>query len=269
MIAPCCVCFVFFFFFQAEDGIRDIGVTGVQTCALPIFYDNLTKYIRFVLILLVVFVLTFLGASLFDIADGEPFNPAQVLWIHFFVNAALGFALGFDAESPGLMSVRPRPRGEPVLTRAMALIVGPVGVVITACLLGLIQLGAEHYGSLEVGISIAFTAFALCLIVAALECRSETGTVFTTVTFESKVMNRAVFGEFALAVLVVQTDVFNRLLDTTPLTGAQFLWALLPAVVLLLLWEAGKAVARRSRAVHHASLISGNGTTVRTAADRR
>src|SRR5215203_6948859 len=28
---------LFFFFFQAEDGIRDIGVTGVQTCALPIF----------------------------------------------------------------------------------------------------------------------------------------------------------------------------------------------------------------------------------------
>src|SRR3712207_8938293 len=30
---PLCV----FFFFQAEDGIRDIGVTGVQTCALPIY----------------------------------------------------------------------------------------------------------------------------------------------------------------------------------------------------------------------------------------
>src|SRR5438445_7008686 len=28
----------FFFFFQAEDGIRDIGVTGVQTCALPILF---------------------------------------------------------------------------------------------------------------------------------------------------------------------------------------------------------------------------------------
>src|SRR5690606_40961803 len=28
--------FVFFFFFQAEDGIRDFHVTGVQTCALPI-----------------------------------------------------------------------------------------------------------------------------------------------------------------------------------------------------------------------------------------
>src|SRR5690606_40799884 len=30
-------CFhLFFFFFQAEDGIRDFHVTGVQTCALPI-----------------------------------------------------------------------------------------------------------------------------------------------------------------------------------------------------------------------------------------
>src|SRR2546422_1262933 len=37
---------VFFFFFQAEDGIRDVAVTGVQTCALPILLD-LTLYIVF------------------------------------------------------------------------------------------------------------------------------------------------------------------------------------------------------------------------------
>src|SRR5258707_12536940 len=33
---------MFSFFFQAEDGIRDIGVTGVQTCALPI-YDVVSR----------------------------------------------------------------------------------------------------------------------------------------------------------------------------------------------------------------------------------
>src|SRR5437879_9905115 len=34
----CCFNFLMcFFFFQAEDGIRDTSVTGVQTCALPIF----------------------------------------------------------------------------------------------------------------------------------------------------------------------------------------------------------------------------------------
>src|SRR2546422_289724 len=44
----------FFFFFQAEDGIRDVAVTGVQTCALPIsmlpevrdFHGYLTEMCR-------------------------------------------------------------------------------------------------------------------------------------------------------------------------------------------------------------------------------
>src|SRR5687768_17866115 len=31
---------ILFFFFQAEDGIRDVAVTGVQTCALPISSDS-------------------------------------------------------------------------------------------------------------------------------------------------------------------------------------------------------------------------------------
>src|SRR3989441_1747666 len=34
-------CVSFFFFFQAEDGIRDKLVTGVQTCALPIYLGSL------------------------------------------------------------------------------------------------------------------------------------------------------------------------------------------------------------------------------------
>src|SRR6266850_6084272 len=36
---------LFFFFFQAEDGIRDYKVTGVQTCALPISRHPGAKYV--------------------------------------------------------------------------------------------------------------------------------------------------------------------------------------------------------------------------------
>src|SRR5437773_9876862 len=35
---------IFNFFFQAEDGIRDRDVTGVQTCALPIFIESPTPF---------------------------------------------------------------------------------------------------------------------------------------------------------------------------------------------------------------------------------
>ena len=207
-------------------------------------YDNLTKYIRFVLVLLVVFVLTFLGASVFNIASGAPFNPAQVLWIHFFVNAAFGFALGFDLETPGLMTQVPKPRGSSVLTPGLLATVGLAGLAVTIGLLGMIQLGTKHFHSLAVGQSIAFTAFALCLIVAALECRSETGSIFTTASFESPQMNKAIVIEFALAVLTTQMDALRRILDTTQLNLREWGWALVPAVGLLLLWELGKLVVR-------------------------
>ena len=80
---------------------------------------------------------------------------------------------------------------------------------------------------------------------AALECRSQTGTVLTTATFDSKQINWTILGEFVLAVLVTQMDVFHHLLATTQINLQQFGWALLPAIALLILWELGKLAARR------------------------
>src|SRR2546430_3122955 len=39
--------YLVFFFFQAEDGIRDLTVTGVQTCALPIFKEPVFSFNKF------------------------------------------------------------------------------------------------------------------------------------------------------------------------------------------------------------------------------
>ncbi|MFI0405553.1 PPK2 family polyphosphate kinase [Actinomadura sp. 3N508] len=56
---------------------------------------------------------------------------------------------------------------------------------------------------------------------------------------------RVMLGEFVLAVMVTQMDVFHRLLGTTELGLRQFGRALGPAPALLILWELGKALARR------------------------
>src|SRR2546429_4618740 len=45
-------CCLFFFFFQAEDGIRDVAVTGVQTCALPISKSLLPASSALVIVIL-------------------------------------------------------------------------------------------------------------------------------------------------------------------------------------------------------------------------
>jgi Ca2+-transporting ATPase len=209
-------------------------------------YDNLNKYIRFVLLELVAFVLTFLGATLIDLAAGQPFTPAQILWINFLVNAPFGVALGFDQETPGLMSRQPRPRGESILTKGVMITAGITGLYIAIANLILISVGKNHYGSLGTGRSMGLVGFSLMLVVAAFEARSETETVFTVDSFNSPRMNLIAFAEVAGAFLITQADFLQRLLGTTPLTARQWGTGLLSAVVLLFGWEAGKWIARRT-----------------------
>jgi Ca2+-transporting ATPase len=208
-------------------------------------YDNLNKYIRFVLLELIAFVLTFLGATLLNLAAGQPFTPAQILWINFLVNAPFGVALGFDKQTPGLMRRRPRPRGDSILTTGVVVTCSIVGLYIAVANLVLIAVGTNHYGSLAIGRSIGLVAFTLMLIVAAFEARSETETVFSVDTFNSTRMNLIALAEVAGAFLITQADFMQRLLGTTTLTARQWGMGLLAAVVLLLGWELGKWVARR------------------------
>ena len=81
-------------------------------------YDNLMKYVRVQMIMLAGFILTFVGAGIFNIANGTPLPPLQILWINFAVDVLLAFGLGFDAPTPGLMKRKPRVADEPVIAPA-------------------------------------------------------------------------------------------------------------------------------------------------------
>ena len=91
-------------------------------------YDNMLKYIRFMLVALVTYVVTFLMASILNIAGGEPFTAVQILWINFLITAPVGIALGLDKETPGLMKRLPRPRSAKIMTPAVITTVGLVGL---------------------------------------------------------------------------------------------------------------------------------------------
>jgi P-type Ca2+ transporter type 2C len=224
-------------------------------------YDNLNKYIRFVLLELVAFVLTFLGATLIDLAAGQPFTPVQILWINFLVNAPFGVALGFDQETPGLMSRQPRPRGDTILTKGVMITSGVAGLYVAIANLVLIATGTNHYGSLATGRSMGLVGFSLMLVVAAFEARSETETIFTIDTFNSSRMNLIAFAEIAGAFLITQADFLRRLLGTNQLTARQWGTSLLAAVVLLAGWEAGKWIARRTSRAGEAGRPIGDSTS--------
>lgn len=208
-------------------------------------YDNLLKYVRFILITLVAFVLTFLGATLFNIAAGQPFTPVQILWLNFLIDMPLGIALGFDLETPGLMTRRPRPRNKPIVSKSVILMSLLTGAFMAGCMLWLIRHGATLPRGPVDGASLAITAFAFFRIVCTYESRSMTDTVFRVSTFDCKQINHIVVLEIVLAFLVTTFGVLQNVLGTSSLTFGQWMLTILPAAALLLLWELGKLIARR------------------------
>ncbi len=79
-------------------------------------YDNLVKYIRFQMGVLAGMIITFLGASILNIASGVPFLPLQILWVNFTTQVFQSIGLGYGAPGEGLMERRPRKPEQPILT---------------------------------------------------------------------------------------------------------------------------------------------------------
>jgi Ca2+-transporting ATPase len=139
------------------------------------------KYIRVQMVMLAGFILTFLGASIFNIAHGSPLLPLQILWVNFAVDVVLAFGLGFDAPTPGLMRRTPRSPDDPVISKALGARLGFAGLLISLGVLIVVSWGETRYG-LAVATTMGFVTTALMHITASLEWRDPENTIFTRAT---------------------------------------------------------------------------------------
>jgi Ca2+-transporting ATPase len=207
-------------------------------------YDNMLKYIRFMLVALVTYVVTFLLASLLNIAGGQPFSAVQILWINFLITAPVGIALGLDKETPGLMTRLPRPRNASIMSPAVIVTVGLAGLFMSLAIDLLIVFGKSTYDKTEIGSTMGLVAFSLMLVIAAFESRDEKGSTFRLETLDNRTVNVTAIVEITLAVLIAKGDFLPSLLGTVRLTGEQWLIGAAPALLLFVAWELGKAIAR-------------------------
>ena len=208
-------------------------------------YDNMLKYIRFMLVALVAYVVTFLLASLLNIAGGQPFSAVQILWINFVITAPIGIALGLDKETPGLMKRKPRPRAASIMSPAVIITVGMVGLFMSVAIDVLIVAGKHQYDKADIASTMGLVAFSLMLVVAAFESRDEKASMLSVETFDNRTLNITAVVEIALAIMIARGAALTSLLGAAGLTSTQWLFGALPALVLLILWELGKTLARR------------------------
>ena len=189
------------------------------------------------------FLLTFVGAAIFTIADGVPLKPLQILWINFAIDVLLAVGLGFDAATPGLMQRQPRSPDQPVISRALGLRLALAGLLIAIATLAVVS-WAEGRDGLAVATTMGLTTASLLHIAAALEWRDPSRSIFTRATVANGRFNLLMLAALALTFLVTTVPGLRRIFDTVDLTGDQWRVCLIAVVAYLAVTEIGKLVLR-------------------------
>jgi len=207
-------------------------------------YDNLMKYVRVQLIMLGAFILLFVGAGIFDVANGAPLTPLQILWINFAIDVLLAIGLGFDAAAPGLMQRTPRNAAAAIVDRALGIRLGVASLVMAALALGIVAWGENRY-QLDVATTMGLTSLSLMHIVGALETREPMGTIFKRYTIANRRFVQLIGATLVLTFLVTAVSPLQRIFDTVPLTSAQWGICLASPIVYVAFVELGKLFDRR------------------------
>jgi len=210
-------------------------------------FDNLAKYIRFQMGALLGFVVTFLGASIFNIVGGVPFIPLQTLWVNFTTQVFEAVGLGYGKPADGLMERKPRPSEEPILPRPLLIWLGVVGLVLGLTTLGMIWGVTDNHGA-GVGRTMGFTTFSIMNIFFAFACKDELKSMFDTeVLADSKFLMMSGFAALSI-VAGTELGVCQRFLHTESLSLRQWMLCILAAGTVIVATEARKFVLRRRAA---------------------
>lgn len=206
-------------------------------------YDNLMRYIRFQMVVLIGFILTFVGAGVFTIAGGVPLSPLQILWVNFAIDVVLAIGLGFDAPASDLMRRLPRAADAPVLGRALGARLAVDGVLVAVAALLVVAWAEPRYGLL-VATTMGLTATSLVHVVVAAQWRDRYRSVLRAETVANARFVTLVLVVVGLTVLVTSIPLLQRLFGTTDLSLQQWGVCLLAVLGYLVVAEVARWVAR-------------------------
>ena len=207
-------------------------------------YDNLKKYIQFQMAALIGFIVTFLGASIFNIVGGVPFVPLQTLWVNFTTQVFQAIGLGYGEPSTGLMQRKPRPENEPILSRNLLLWLAVLGIVLGGTTLGVIWWAHDAHDT-AVARTMGMTTFAIANVFLSFAVKDDLSSMFSSATLADLRLLKAT-GLSAIAILFgTEVGIFQRILGTVSLTGREWIVCVVAALTIVAASELQKAIRRR------------------------
>jgi Ca2+-transporting ATPase len=205
-------------------------------------YDNLKKYIRFQIGLLIGYIFTFLGSSILGILGGIPFFPLQTLFMNFTIQVFQAVGLGYGQPATGLMERKPRPSNEALLGRSLLYWLTIAGAVMGLSTLGVLYWANNTFGDPVVARTMGMITFSVSNVAFSFVTKDERRSVFSLDVMGDRPFLYATAASIVTIVLIPNFDFFNRILDTTALTLEQWAICIVVGLAIVVVGEVRKLV---------------------------
>jgi len=186
-----------------------------------VIYNNIRKFIRYLLSCNLGEVLTMFLASLFYLEN--PLLPIQILFVNLVTDGLPAIALGVDPADGDIMLEKPRGKNESVFSRGLTEKIAIRGCLIGVCTI-LSFIGGKYYGmSLEACRTMALGTLVLSQLIHVFECRSEKLSLFEINPLTNLYLIGAVTVSICMLLSIVYLPALQSVFHTTPLDFGQWL----------------------------------------------
>jgi Ca2+-transporting ATPase len=208
-----------------------------------VVYDNIRKVTLF----LVSCGLGELVAILATIAMGIPipYIPAQILWLNLVTNGLQDIALAFEPAEKGILDRPPRKPKEGILSSLMIQRTFLMGIVLAAGTLFVFISDLNAGVPLERARTAALTTMVFFQFYQALNCRSETKSIFRMSPMSNPFLFYAMIAAFFAQLAVLYVPALQWVFRTVPLTMTEWLEIVLITVTIIIAVEIDKWIRRR------------------------
>ncbi len=185
-------------------------------------YDNIRKFIRYLLSCNTGEVLTMFVASLMGLPI--PLLPIQILWVNLVTDGLPAMALSVDPIAKDVMNQKPRSPQESIFAHGLVYKIALRGMLIGASALAAYILGYYFSGgSLENARTMAFATLVFSQLFHVFDCRSEKYSIFEVGLTTNRYLLMAVGCSALMQLAVIYWPFLQGIFQTTPLDGFQWL----------------------------------------------
>ncbi|MGL4874496.1 MAG: calcium-translocating P-type ATPase, PMCA-type [Clostridium sp.] len=178
-------------------------------------YDNIRKFIRYLLSCNLGEVLTMFLASLFMLPN--PMTPIQILFVNLATDGLPAIALGVDGADKDIMRQAPRDKKEGIFSRGLTEKILVRGSLIGLCTLLSFMVARYYEMDLETCRTIALSTLVMSQLFHVFECRSERHSIFEIKVFSNPYLVLAVFVSICMLMGVLYLPFLQGVFHTVPL----------------------------------------------------